>query len=251
MDSRSHFRSLSRELQALRDRVRNFIADAHWQTDGEWKESVLRSALRRNLPDTVKVGRGFILSGDRTSSQIDVLIYDSSKPVLFQDSDLVFITPDAVKGLIEVKSRVTLGQLADVLEKICQNIDFVRGHGFSARFAALFAYDSESPQKDQDAYLEVIRNVSDTRQRLVNFATLGPSKFIRYWDLNPENHKQLHERWHSYHLKSLAYGYFLHNVVEAVCGESVVQHEDVWYPRETKEPFRVSTVHAEWAHDSQ
>jgi hypothetical protein len=44
MKVKAHFESLNRELEALRDRVRNFsVAKPHWQTDGEWKESVLRA----------------------------------------------------------------------------------------------------------------------------------------------------------------------------------------------------------------
>lgn len=46
MDPTIHFKSLALELNALKDRVRNFIDDAHWLTDGEWKEAVLRAMLR-------------------------------------------------------------------------------------------------------------------------------------------------------------------------------------------------------------
>jgi len=52
----NYFESLATELDALKNRVRNFIQDRHWQTDGEWKESVLRAFLRRNLPKSVQIG---------------------------------------------------------------------------------------------------------------------------------------------------------------------------------------------------
>ena len=52
-----YFISLSNELSSLKNRVRNFIQGEHWLTDGEWKESVLRSFLRRNLPKSVEIGR--------------------------------------------------------------------------------------------------------------------------------------------------------------------------------------------------
>lgn len=88
MDTKNHFKSLSLELTALKDRVRNFIDDAHWQTDGEWKESVLRTVLNRNLPYNVEAVRGFVITSHGCSKQIDVLLYDKSKPVLFRDGDL-------------------------------------------------------------------------------------------------------------------------------------------------------------------
>src|SRR5512147_173447 len=103
MNVQSHFRSLADELWALKNRVRNFIDDAHWLTDGEWKESVLRNILRRHMPASVGVGRGFVITPNSCSSQVDILIYDTSKPTLYKDGELVFVTADSVKAVIEVK----------------------------------------------------------------------------------------------------------------------------------------------------
>ena len=57
MNVQSYFKSLSEELHSLKDRVRNLMDTPHWLTDGEWKESVIRYFLKRNLPRTVDVGR--------------------------------------------------------------------------------------------------------------------------------------------------------------------------------------------------
>src|SRR3990172_8423163 len=107
MRTEHYFRSLALEMDALKDRVRHLIESEHWQTDGEWKESVVRQMLRRHLPASVTVGRCFVVGASQASHQLDVLIYDSSKPVLFRDGDLAFVTPDAVVGVIEVKARAT------------------------------------------------------------------------------------------------------------------------------------------------
>src|SRR5437867_11508345 len=114
MRPQAYFQSLTAEVDALKDRVRYLIEDRHWQTDGEWKESVIRQVLRRHLPQSVSVSRGFVVTANATSRQIDVLIVDSSKPVLFRDGDLVFVTPDAVLGVLEVKSRATPTVVSDV-----------------------------------------------------------------------------------------------------------------------------------------
>jgi hypothetical protein len=98
MRTRDYFQSLAIEVEALKDRVRYLIEDQHWQTDGEWKESVIRQVLRRHLPQSVSVSRGFIVTASTASRQIDVLIVDSSKPVLFRDGDLVFVTPRSGLG---------------------------------------------------------------------------------------------------------------------------------------------------------
>ena len=107
MNLERYFRSLGSEVEALKSRVRDLKDSTHWLTDGEWKESVLRSVLRRNLPESVGVGRGFVVAEFQSSHQLDVLVYERSAPVLFRDGDLVFVTPDAVLGIIEVKSKVT------------------------------------------------------------------------------------------------------------------------------------------------
>jgi hypothetical protein len=118
----NYFRSLTAEVEALKDRVRQLIEDRHWQTDGEWKESVVRQMLRRHLPASASVGRGFVVTATQSSHQLDVLVFDSSKPVLFKDGDLVFVTPDAVFGVIEVKSRATQRILATAAEKLADDM---------------------------------------------------------------------------------------------------------------------------------
>jgi hypothetical protein len=67
MDELEYFRSITLELQALKNRVRHFIRDKHWLTDGEWKESVLRAVLRRHLPQSIGVGTGFVITQDGPS----------------------------------------------------------------------------------------------------------------------------------------------------------------------------------------
>ena len=117
VDIKSYFESLTLEFEALRDRVRNFINDAHWLTDGEWKECVFRSFLVRHLPEAIGVGRGFVLTANGPTSQCDIILYNKSAPVLFKDGELVFLTTDAVLGIIEVKTRTNPGDLRDILKK--------------------------------------------------------------------------------------------------------------------------------------
>src|SRR5260370_14052132 len=99
MDVTNYFQSLGQEVSSVKQGVRYLLADVHWQTDGEWKESVVRQVLRRHLPATAVVSRGFVVTAETATSQLDVLIHDGLKPVVFRDGDLVFVTPDAVLGI--------------------------------------------------------------------------------------------------------------------------------------------------------
>ena len=45
MDTKAYFESLTAELVAVKDRIRNLIGGRYWPGDGQWKESVIRSVL--------------------------------------------------------------------------------------------------------------------------------------------------------------------------------------------------------------
>jgi len=245
MDVRDYFESLSQELDSLKHRVRHLIADAHWQTDGEWKESVLRQVLRRHLPTTAVVGRGFVVTGQSETHQIDILVHDGSKPVLFRDGDLAFVTPDAVLGIIEVKARVTASIFRGAAEKLANDINLVRLHPNIRAFAGIFAFerDGGSPQ----GFLDAAAEVAQTYNHRIDFAAVGPSTFLKYWNEDPETGRHVYQWWHSYEVVSLAAGYFVHNVIDAVSPESVFRNNEVWFPTAGKEPNRTGRARGSWA----
>src|SRR4051812_21129430 len=118
MNVPAYYRSLTAELESVKDRVRNFIEDKHWLTHGEWRESVLRAMIAQRLPSSVNIGRGFIITESGPTTQCDILIYRSDRPILFRQGDLAFVTPDAVVAVIEVKSTATKPVIAVALEKL-------------------------------------------------------------------------------------------------------------------------------------
>ena len=130
----THFRSLTAELEALRDRVRNLLekppgdsTEPHWLTDGEWKESVLRTMLKRHLPRDIEPVRGFVVTEEGCSNQIDLMLFENSKPVLFRDGDLVFAAPGSVVRIFEVKTDVrSVSELGTHLSKLADNLSFIR-----------------------------------------------------------------------------------------------------------------------------
>ncbi len=212
------------------------IANRHWQTDGEWKESVIRYFLQRNAPRNVAIGRGFVVGERGTSSQVDVLLYDRDSPVLFQDGDLVFITPDALRGMIEVKSLVDATGFREALAKMRQNIELFGLPGRSTRFFGVFSFESTV---STDAALAALRDSAGGNPNCyLDLACLGYSHFIKWWYLNPESANRVVKRWHSYRLPEMAPGYFLHNVVAELAGHSVNENTHAWFPAEGKEGGR-------------
>ncbi|MCU5101264.1 hypothetical protein OCA20_14240 [Bacillus cereus] len=236
-----YFSSISDELSSLKDRIRNLMNDPHWLTDGEWKESVLRNVLRRYLPETITVGRGFIYSPTGCSTQIDILLYDVSYPILFKDGDLVFVTPDAVRGIIEVKSKVTSQTLKDVFDKLVTNarlINTSRPNNHNPCFTGLFSYETEI--HDHNRVLQLLNEkCNGDLNNTITHVCLGESTFLRFWTKSPQHIKNI---WHSYDLLDLAPAYFITNLLETISSHSITLNANTWFPLDTKETQKTGSI---------
>lgn len=241
MDMIAYHQSILGELNSLKDRIRNLMDEPNWLTDGEWKESVLRSVLRRHLPDNIHIGRGFVFTPARCSSQIDILIYDASCPVVFRDGDLVFVTPDAVKAIIEVKSRATNAIVSESVEKLVNNLDLVFNAILTAPgmprqpncYGGIFAYES-SIADDQAVLRILMENAHESPLRVVSHMSLGPSSFFRFWESDPEGKNETF-KWHSYQLDNLSPAYFISNLISSLAPDSVWLNQHTWFPLSSKE----------------
>jgi len=235
-------------MRGLRDRVRCFIHGGHWPTDGEWKETVLRSFLRKNLPQPLEVGRGFIIGKERASTQIDVLIYDSSKPVLFRDGDLVFITPDAARGIIEVKSSLNNSTYRECVSKLTSTIEFIKFELRAYCFFGIFSFESSV---DCDVALNQLQDSSRGDAKLIiRMVCLGDSDLILYWYHEPTHAGMGAARWHFYHTQDLAFGYFLHNCLEFASPRSTGENKELWFPSESKEIYKRGQIDLRRVSDS-
>ena len=230
-----YFQTITQELASQKDRLEYFIR--HWLTIGEFRETILRNVLRRHLPQSIGIGKGFILTSETTSTQTDIIFYDTTKPVLFKEGELLILTPDAVLGAIEVKKRVTRTELEEALTKLSDIVEMTR-HNITPKFFGLFAYENSV---DADPLLSAIKaSVRGSDRRIINCVSIGESLFARYWPYNPDgSSRQRYDRWHAYNLQMKAPAYFLMNVVSHLCRKSVDEFESLWFPTEGKEPFKV------------
>lgn len=225
----SYHRSLTEELYSIKDRVRNLVT--HWGTDGEFKEVALRSILRRHLPESVIVGRGFIVTPNSTSTQIDVLVVDASKPFLFKDGDLLIVTPDAVLGVIEVKTALrTREQMLDALaklsrvEEICRDIT-----GKDRVWTGLFIFDGDDAA--QGRLLQATGEAYNQTRRVINCVSAGKNIFIRYWSRGADvDSLERGPVWHSYELPQVAPSYFVGNLIDWVSSVDDRSAAFAWFP---------------------
>lgn len=243
MDIQEYFKSLSSECATLKDRVRMLIEGNHWPTDGEWKESVLRNMIRRSSPENLTIGRGFVVDHDRCSTQIDVLVYDNSFPVIYRESDLVFVTPSSCRAIIEVKSKQTASQFNEAAERLANDAEFIRSRNFNRPlFTGLFSYEISTNNKT--LYLNALQSVSkDNELRIIDHAALGESEFIKYWDTNPNDRVNTqYKHWHLYHLEKMSFGYFIHNLLAEAANNLTADGISALFPTQTKEMSLLATL---------
>ena len=228
-DFSSYHLSLSKELFALKDRIRNLAR--HWQTDGEYKEVALRNLLRRHLPESVIIGRGFIVTPDDSSTQIDILIVSANKPMLFKEGDLLIVTPDAVLGVIEVKTEPrtyhdfeeALIKLSNI-EKMCR-----QATGRDSVWTGLFSFEDHPRQ--QRTILRALGSAYRETDQKVNCVSCGHNVFIRFWDDGRQVESPVNGPvWHSYALPHVAPSYFIGNLVDSISTVDNNSAGFAWFP---------------------
>lgn len=148
----------------------NHLID-HGPTIGSHHESLLRSLLRRFLPERYHVATGFVVGrfpGPR--SQIDIIVYDRLNYVpRYREDDLVVVDVDAVRALIEVKTSLDKRQLFDALE-LLHNTTF-REVQRMPYFKGIFSFDG-------------ISNPETISQHIVDFYELATQKergHMNFW----------------------------------------------------------------------
>lgn len=240
MNLEEYHKATTRELLALTDRVRNLIY--HWGEDGRYKEEILKNVIRRFLPQKYSIGTGFVIiqtdsrDSHKSSNQIDLIIYDNEFPVIFKEGDFVILTPDAVKGIIEVKANLRNQGLEKVLTKANENGKFI----FSGKkdkskpiFNGVFSYENQGFKKETlirnyNKSNVNFENIQDYKKFKVNHVVLDKDWFIKFWVENPRPHS-------IYKIEDLAFSYFISNLVDFVSNKSVENNNFIWYPRD-KEP---------------
>lgn len=253
-------KSITTELTLTKDRVEFLIGNANWGDVGRYKEAILRKTISQFLPSNLQIGTGFIIGNSdhqfgrngQISSQLDIIIYEDKSPVIFREGDFVIITESAVRAIIEVKTKVvnysdleTEGQdnaLNKIINKINRLRDFetfnpVGNH--RKKFVGIFSYEH-----DQDFSNERIDEALRLSNGIVNHISLGPNKFIRYWEntvgLEPRPIPDYHGRCYiRYNLTDLSFSYFISNLLHIVADEDPIERYWFSFPIEgTKEIHR-------------
>lgn len=233
-------RSISNEIISAKDRIRDLIGGVHYGEDGRYKEILLRNIITSQLPKFAAAGTGFVLGENQISTQIDIIIFRKDFPLIFQCSDFVIVPKEAVLGIIEVKTRLNIGDFAEVYCKAHNNGLMVGTHIFNG----IFVYENDLRL---DIPSQKIKKTCQHYYGYVNNVAFGTSYFMKYWS-NGQSWDHKDSRYHIYKITDLAFGYFISNLVEdihiQITGENIPESmKRIMYPIEnTKEAFLIHRI---------
>lgn len=224
----------------LEDLMEKFPKNIQNGPEGNYRESLIRSYLRDILPQPSAVGTGFVVDNENYSSmQIDIIVYDPRIPPLFKSDELVVVVPEAVYGLIEVKTTHRRNKFDDELSKANSNgnlvinslEEFLIQNGMNKYdgiletyfFNGIFYYSLERDVitnnfhlvKSRDEYLWDAKNYSS-----VNHIALSSSIFARRYD----NEFSLYDM----NEKQLAFSYFFSNLIQIIMNRNNVSSSTLY-----------------------
>ncbi len=234
-DFKRFYESLNNEFDAVKDRVRNLIGDANWGEDGRYREAVLKNIISRFLPKNYSLGTGFVINENREiTGQIDIIIYDSSSPVLFSEGDFVVVLANTVKGIIEVKSSINSTTNLKEIIKTCEENAKIIQVDFRAEsqkmFNGIFCYDCQISLPTIDEALKDWSSITDVNPfRKVNNISLGNEKFIHFWHMQPFALR-------GYELDNLSFAYFISNLL-IFLDSHYLGGKSVFFPLDSKSAF--------------
>lgn len=234
-DPKEFQKSINKELVLVKDRVKNLIdIDInHNGEDGSYREAILRNVIKRFLPKNISIGTGFVINknqnGFQRTTQIDIIIYDNTYPLLFNEGDFIITTPEGVKAIIEVKTTITNTELSDIINKAKNNYEIIVS-GNKKLFNGIFSFNYDDEGIDDNRYTNptlsnAIRRGLMASQGKVNHISLGDKTFLKYWkrisDPTINSHCQNNNFFNIYNLEELSFSYFISNLIDWVVDKNM------------------------------
>lgn len=222
------------ELDIIKDRVADLIGTTtNPLENGRYREAILKRVIKQFLPSNISIGTGFVIKepgsgrkkSETVSRQIDLILYDNELPMIFSEGDFVIVTPKMVRGIIEVKSSLTLALFrTKVLESVIHNSKILNKENDKNFFSGLFVF------KEPDNPRAIVDNLWGFCSTL-NHIAWGTDHFFKYWEGS--------KTFVGYELKKLAFSYFISNLVTTIAGD----HDDQYWIRfplkEGKDPHEI------------
>lgn len=238
MNTIEFHKTTTKELKAIQDRIRNLVPN--WLEDGMYKEAVLRSIVKNFLPKNFDIASGYVIRQTNSrgthevSPQIDIIIYDNNFPVLFHREELVVVTADSVRAIIEVKSSLKSESVTKTLNKSNSKGEFIfegKQNKSLPLFNGIFYYNLNLETDDQlKKYLSKdklrISRQDPANKYAVDHISYGENKFFKFWkgEITGETRNYLYET------TELSFSFFISNLISYLQPETVENNNFLWFP---------------------
>ena len=121
-----YYRKIQEKVLVQRDIINSLIKDQ--RVIGDYYEAIIRDVIRENVAEAFAVGRGVVLSEEgQTSRECDIIVYNAAAyGPLFKSGEIVVISPEAVRCVVEVKGTLTNSHLSDAVKNL-SSVNELRG----------------------------------------------------------------------------------------------------------------------------
>lgn len=118
MGMEQYYRKVQDKIMVQRDVINALLKDP--RIIGDYYEAIVRDAVRESVSSSFAVGRGVVLADDgRASKECDIIIYNTVEyGALFSSGDIVVVSPEAVRCVIQVKGTVNQDNLGDAIQSL-------------------------------------------------------------------------------------------------------------------------------------
>ncbi len=113
-----YYRKVQEMVLVQRDIICSLLKDP--RIIGDYYEAIVRDAVKEAVSRSFDVGRGVVLAADgRASKECDIIIYSAAEyGPLFISGDIVVVSPEAVRCVIQVKGTVNLDNMGDSIANL-------------------------------------------------------------------------------------------------------------------------------------
>ena len=114
----AYFRKVQERVLVQRDIICSLIKDP--RIIGDYYEAIVRDWVREMVSSAFVVARGVVLAPDgRASKECDIIIYSAAEyGPLFVSGDIVVVSPESVRAVIQVKGTVSQDNLGDAISSL-------------------------------------------------------------------------------------------------------------------------------------
>lgn len=238
-----YHKTINKEICLLKDKLKYLTK--HSLANGNYREIILSNTIKKHLPEKYSIGTGFIVKQCETrgnhevSTQVDLMIYDNSYPVLFREGDFSIVTTDAVRAIIEVKTsfgRTTFPGEYDKANKMGAFIMSNRSIELISTplYNGIFYFNNQDISASENSIEESIKRkhidipANDVfHLSCANHICFSDKVLYKYWHSNNDGSKHK-----LYRLEDLAYSFFISNLLSYLEGRTMKDNTYIWYPHD-------------------